>query len=205
MTSATETAVDVLALKFTLSCLHIYSHTFVFFTSTTSNLYSTFFFSRSRDDSERRPLHISLLALLETESLYSKPCRILPSTSAGATHSQSKQTSSIAIQHMDNLRRMAERHLERLRRRTKDDELILEAKHLTKLIMEENNRLSATVPPKPPPSRAVTRLDRNEIARIFHLTRDTPMAYEFEASPREPMFLPPHLGKYLTFDGRLRY
>lgn len=167
----------------------------------TSNL----FFSRSRDDSERYPLQLSLLASLETDSLYSKPCRILPSTSAGATHSQSKQTSSIAVQHMDNLRRMAERHLERLRRRTKDDTLILDLRDLTNAIIEEGNRLSAIVPQMPPPSRAVTSLDRNEIARIFHLTQDTPMAYEFEASPREPMFLPPHLGKYLTFDGRLRY
>ncbi|KAJ5338302.1 hypothetical protein N7452_005030 [Penicillium brevicompactum] len=99
---------------------------------------------------------------------------------------------------MDNLRRMAERHLGRLRRRTKDDTLILDLRDLTNAIIEEGNRLSAIVPQTPPPSRAVTSLDRNEIARIFHLTRGTPMAYEFEASPREPMFLPPHLEAVLS-------
>ncbi|KAK9855843.1 hypothetical protein MYU51_001455 [Penicillium brevicompactum] len=43
---------------------------------------------------------------------------------------------------MDNLRRMAERHLERLRRRTKDDTLILDLRDLTNAIIEEEAVLS---------------------------------------------------------------
>ncbi|CAG7983728.1 unnamed protein product [Penicillium salamii] len=99
---------------------------------------------------------------------------------------------------MQHLIRVAERMLERLRRHSKDDTLIRDANHLTKLIIEESNRLSATIPQKPPPSRAVTSLDRSEIAEIFQLTADKAMEFEFEPSSGEQIFLPPHLESVLS-------